>query len=158
MRIDSFTRNQVSKSAYDLDIEQVRDEERIVMDGQIAPECIRKRAVYQQFDNDRGIQNNHRASRNSRSTCAALRLVGIGLVCRVRSSHSRIVGRSTLRSNSRLMKSDRLMPSRAALAFKMLCTWSGTSLTWIIFDMFLAYKRVLHMSMRRQPTRQFTRG
>jgi hypothetical protein len=36
------------------------------------------------------------------------------------------------------MKSDRLMPSRADRAFNVLCTCSGTSLTWIIFDMFQA--------------------
>jgi len=84
---------------------------------------------------DGRIQNNHRKSRNSRTSCAAFRLAGIGFDCCVRSNHSRMVGRSAARSNSLLMKSERLMPSRAARAFRVLCTGSGTSLTCIIFDM-----------------------
>jgi|GEM_PF-18929 malate dehydrogenase len=40
------------------------------------------------------FQNNHRASRNSRTTCAALRFAGIGLIRCVSSNHSRMVGRS----------------------------------------------------------------
>src|SRR5271170_8025935 len=71
----------------------------------------------------------------------------MGLARRVISSHSRMVGRSAVRSNSFLMKSERLMPCRAARAFSVACNWSGTSLTWIIFDMFPAYKHVLHMSI-----------
>src|SRR5260221_1018368 len=43
-----------------------------------------------------------------------------------------MVGRSTVRSNSLLMKLERLKPSRAARAFRVLCMCSGTSLTWIL--------------------------
>jgi len=88
-----------------------------------------------QLHNDRRIQDNHRESRNSRTTWAALLLDAIGFPCCVRSNHSRIVGRSAVRSNSLLMKSERLMPSRAARDFKVLCKASGTFLIWIIFDM-----------------------
>ena len=82
-------------------------------------------------------------------TWAAVRDVAIGLAARARSNHSCIVGRSATRSSSLLMKSERLMPSRAARALRVLCTESGTSRTFIIFDMFKAYKHVQHMSTCR---------
>ena len=71
----------------------------------------------------------------------------IGLARCVRSNHSCIVGRSAARSSSLLMKSERLIPSRAARDFRVPCTCSGTSLTWIILDMSSAYKHVWHMSI-----------
>ena len=45
------------------------------------------------------------------------------------------------------MKSERLMPSRAARDFSVPCTESGTFRTWIIFDMLQPYKHVEHMSI-----------
>jgi hypothetical protein len=81
------------------------------------------------------IQNDHRTSRNSRTICTAGRFVAIVFVCCARSNHSNMLGRSAVRSSSRLMRSDKLMPSRAARAFRVLCTRSGTSLTCTILDM-----------------------
>jgi len=80
-------------------------------------------------------------------TWAAVRVVRIGFASCARSNHSRMVGRSATRSSSLLMKSERLMPSRAARALRVLCTESGTSRTCIIFDMFTAYKHVQNMSI-----------
>src|ERR1035437_5901669 len=104
------------------------NDERLAAPGQMASEGIGQRAVCEKLHNHRSVQNDHCESRNSRMICAALRLVGIGFACRVLSSHSRMVGCSAERSNSFLMKSERLMPSRAAHAFRVLCTCSGTSL------------------------------
>jgi hypothetical protein len=59
----------------------------------------------------------------------------IGFACRVLASHSCMLGRSAMRSSSRLMKSDKLIPSRAARALSMLWTSSGTCLICTIFDM-----------------------
>jgi len=95
------------------------------------------------------VQNDHRESRSSRITCAADRPVRIGLASRERSSHSAIVGRSATRASSFLRKSERLIPSRAALALSVPCNFSGTSRNWIIFAMFSAYKHVLHMHAYR---------
>src|SRR5437879_4154780 len=114
--------------------------------GQLAVDRVRQSAVSEYLHNHGSVQNDHRPSRNSRMICAALRLVEIGLARCIVSSHSRMVGRAAVRSNSRLMKSERLMPSRAARAFRVLCSCSGTFLTWIIFDMCSAYKHVPHMS------------
>ncbi len=59
-------------------------------------------------------------SLRSRIICAALRSCLSGFTARVCSNHSCIVGRSMLRCNSLLMKSERLIPSRAARAFNVL--------------------------------------
>jgi hypothetical protein len=101
---------------------------------------VMPRAAGSLLDNHGGIQNDHRSSRSSRITCAALRLLGIGFARCVRSSHSRIVGRAATRSNSLLMKSERLMPSRAARDLRAPYTDSGTSRICIIFGMSRAYK------------------
>jgi hypothetical protein len=87
---------------------------------------------------DQERQRDHRVSRNLRTICAAVCFAGIGLAFCVRSSHSRMVGRSTVRSNSRLMKPERLMPSRAARAFNVLCICSETSRNWITFGIYSA--------------------
>lgn len=60
--------------------------------------------------------------------CAGVILAESGFACRVVTSHSCMLGRSPVRSNSRLMKSDKLIPSRAARAFSVLWTPSGRSL------------------------------
>src|SRR5437899_12353503 len=146
MRIDQPACSQLSKSAHYFHVEQIGNNERVARFREAAPDRICQSAVREHLDNHGSVQNDHRPSRNSRMICAALRLVGIGLALRVRSSHSCMVGRSAVRSNSRLMKSERLMPSRAARAFRVLCSCSGTFLTWIIFDMCSAYKHVPHMS------------
>jgi len=99
--------------------------------GTLASDRLLKRANYFY----RGVQNDHPASCNSRIIWAALRFARIGFADCVRFNHSCMVGRSAVRSNSRFIKSERLMPSRAARAFNVLCTRSGTFLTWIIFDM-----------------------
>src|SRR5689334_25053323 len=134
MRIDTPP-NQLSKRTGYFHVKQMGDDERVAARGKIAPEGIGQCSIGEEFHNYGRVQNNHRASRNARTTCAAFRFAGIGFARWVSSSHSRMVGRSTVRSNSLLMKSERLMPSRAARAFRVLCTGSGTSLTWIIFDM-----------------------
>jgi hypothetical protein len=53
----------------------------------------------------------------------------IGFARSVPSNHSGIVGRYATRSNSLLMKSERLMPSRAARDLSVACRESGTSRT-----------------------------
>ena len=78
---------------------------------------------------------------------AALCFAGIGFACCICSSHSRMLGRPVARSSSLLMKSERLILSRAARTFNMLCNSSGTSLICIIFDMSTAYKHVRRMSI-----------
>lgn len=90
--------------------------------------------------------------------CAGLIFAEIRLACCVLASHSCMLGRSAVRSSSRLMKSDKLIPSRAARAFSMLWTSSGTSLICIILDMPKAYKHVKHMSSSRslRPAVQLT--
>jgi hypothetical protein len=42
---------------------------------------IGQRAVCEKLYHHGGVQNNQRASRNSRTICAALRLAGIRLAC-----------------------------------------------------------------------------
>src|ERR1700731_5482076 len=98
----------------------MRNYDRIVASGKVPFEGISQAAIGEEFHYDRSIQYNHRESRISRTTCAALCLTRIGFACCMPSNHSRIVGRSATRSNSLLMKSERLMPSRAARAFKVL--------------------------------------
>src|SRR5271165_981606 len=98
----------------------MRDNQRIATPSQIASDGIGQRAVCEEFYNDRGIKNDHRESRNSRNTCAGLLFVAKGLACCARSSHSCKLGRSAVRSSSRFTKSERLMPSRAARALRML--------------------------------------
>jgi len=144
---DSLAGNQTSKRTHHLDIKQMRSDERLVAPEQIASDRIRQRAVREQFHYNGCVENDHRESRSSRTTCAGLRLVRMGLACCVRSNHSCIVGRSAARANSLLRKSERLMPSRAARDFRVPCTCSGTFRTWIIFDMSQAYKHVLRMSI-----------
>jgi len=63
------------------------------------------------------IQNDYRRPRSSRIICPAVRVARIGFACFVPSNHSCIVGRSATRCNSLLMKSARLIPSRAARDF-----------------------------------------
>jgi len=45
-----------------------------------------------------------------------------------------MLGRSAIKSSSRLMKSDRLIPARAARALSVLCTWSETFLICNILE------------------------
>src|SRR5581483_42604 len=118
----------------------MRHKERVAVSGQFPSDRIGPGAVGEALDNYRGVQNDHRSSRSSRITRAAVILVRIGLARRVLSNHSWMVGRSAARSSSLLMKPDRLMPSRAARDFRVACTCSGTSLTWIILDMCSPYK------------------
>jgi hypothetical protein len=92
------------------------------------PSALRPRNHQEWVDECRGGEHDHRASLSSRITCAAVLVVRTGLTSRTHSSHSRMVGLSTLRSSSRLRKSDRLMPSRAARVFRTRCSSSGTSL------------------------------
>src|ERR1039458_3080239 len=113
----------------------MRNNERLIAPGQVASDGIGQGAGGAQGDNHGGVENDHRESRSWRIACAGLLLARMGLACCVRSNHSRIVGRSAARANSFLRKSERLMPSRAARDFRVACTCSGTSLTWIIFDM-----------------------
>src|ERR1019366_806157 len=143
---DSPPSHQPSNRTHHLDVDQMGNNERLVAPRQVAPDGIGQGAVREEFDNHGGVQNDHRESRSSRITCAGLLLARMGFACWARSNHSRIVARSATSANSLLRKSERLMPSRAARDFRVPCTWSGTSRTWIIFDMLLAYNHVLHMS------------
>lgn len=102
MRIDALARNQVLKGTRYFHVKQMRNNERVAASGEIVSERSRQCAVGEEFHDYGRIQNNHRASRNSRTTCAALRFAGIGLARWVSSNHSRIVGRSAVRSNSLL--------------------------------------------------------
>jgi hypothetical protein len=101
--------------------------------GEFLSDPIGENTVREELNDDRGVQNNHRASRSSRMTWAAVRVDEMRLTSCVRSSHSCTVGGSAKRSSSLLTKSERLMPSRAARAFKVPCTTSGTFRTCIIF-------------------------
>ena len=100
MRIDTPARSQVSKGTRYFHIKQMRNNERVAASGQIVSEGCGQWAVCEEFHDYGRIQNNHFASRNRRTTCAALRFDGIGLAPWVCSNHSRIVGCSTVRSNS----------------------------------------------------------
>ena len=93
---------------------------------QVRPERIATRPVCHQFNDDGSVENDHLESRNSRITAAELRLPAIGLNWLVRSSHSVIVGFSSVRSSSRFRKSDKFIPSRAARDLRTLWTWSVT--------------------------------
>ncbi len=126
---DSATRRQPSECAHHFDINQMRNDNRLIHFRELDSDRIGQWAVRKKLDNHRRVQNDHRESRSSRITCEALRSPRTGLICRVVSSHSCIVGRSAERASSLLRKSERLMPSRAARDFKMRCTFSGTSLT-----------------------------
>src|SRR5437667_10280895 len=97
----------------------MRNNEGLVAPGEFVSNGIGQSTVGEEFDNHGGIQNDHPSSRSSRITCAAVLLVGIGFACCVRSNHSWAVGRFATRSNSLLMKSERLMPSRAARDFRV---------------------------------------
>src|SRR6476660_9877267 len=123
------------KCTHDFNVDQMENNEGLITLGEFGSDGICQDAVSEQFDNDRGIQNDHRSSRSLRITSTALCLDGIGFASCVRSSHSCIVGRSATRSNSPLMKSERLMPSRPARDFSVPCTESGTSRICIILDM-----------------------
>src|SRR5262249_10124316 len=119
VRIHSLTCDEMPKRAQDFDVEEMRHEKGFAAIHQFASHGIRQRAVRKKLDDDRCIQNDHRSSRNSRMIWAALRFEGIGFACRVRANHSAIVGRSALFANSRLMKSERVIPSRAARDLRM---------------------------------------
>lgn len=79
MRIDAPACNQPSKSTRYFHVKQMRHDERVPALGQIAPEGIGQCAVGEEFHDYGRIQNDHRASRNSRKICAALRFAWIGL-------------------------------------------------------------------------------
>ena len=139
-----------------------RNNEGLITPGEFVSDGLPD-AVGEQFDNYGSIQNDHRSSlqfadylRSSTPGWNRLRRC-------VSSNHSRIVGRSATRSGSLLMKSERLMPSRAARDFSVPCRESGTSRTCIILDMLQTYSHVQHMSTlsprpdRRQVTRNASR-
>ena len=100
MRIDMPASAQTPQRAGDFDVEKMGSNQRVAGLRQIPPENPGQRAADEQFYHYRRVQNDHRESRNSRMTCAALFLVGMGFDCCVRSSHSRIVGRCTNCANS----------------------------------------------------------
>jgi hypothetical protein len=52
----------------------MRNNERLVAPGQIVSDGIGQRAVREEFDNNRGVEDNQRESRSSRIICAGLRL------------------------------------------------------------------------------------
>ncbi len=114
-----------SKYAHHFDINQMRNDNRLIHSRKIDSDRIGEWTVREELDNPRRVQNDHRESRRSRITCEALRSPRTGFICRVLSSHSCIVGRSATRASSLLRKSEMLMPSRAARDFKMRCTFSA---------------------------------
>jgi hypothetical protein len=62
--------------------------------GEFLSDPIGENTVREELNDDRGVQNNHRASRSSRMTWAAVRVDEMRLTSCVRSSHSCTVGGS----------------------------------------------------------------
>lgn len=72
MGSDSPACDQFPQCAHHFDIDQMRNDERLIASEQLAPDGVGEGAVCEEFDDHGGVQDDHRESRNSRITCAGL--------------------------------------------------------------------------------------
>ena len=93
--VDSPACHQSANRTNRFNVDQMRDNERRVTPGELVSNGIGHDTVGEQLHDHRGIQNDRRPSRNSRMTCAGVRLDGIRFAWAVRSHHSCIAGLAT---------------------------------------------------------------
>src|SRR5215472_16066814 len=110
----------------DLKIQQMRGMQSLAMPIDSPLNTLTGSCLEKPINRSGRTQDNHRASRSSRTSRAVSICAGTGLRLCKRSRNSASVGLSAISLISASRYSDSDMPARAARAFKLRCNASGT--------------------------------
>ena len=150
-RVTEITSPSVAaKDLHHLDVEEVRSEEWIVRSQEALGASLSEGSTEKRFDERRGINNGHFASRSARTAAEADSVERTRFLDSSRCLSSPMVGRSATTCICARRYSESEVPSRAARALRRRWSSSGTFRIWIIF-MWRTYFHAADMSKDGRP-------